>query len=101
MINRLLICFLHPLSIDEEETADYHNKFADGSLISRPLPDFWNNLTNSEKKVFQLICQGYTDNNGISDNLNISRHTVKFHVRNILRKSGTSNRKELLIRIST
>ena len=52
-------------------------------------------LTPSERRVYDLLVQGYSDVR-IAEELLISRHTVKFHVRNILRKAGFANRKELL-----
>lgn len=52
-------------------------------------------LTPSERRVYDLLVQGYSDVR-IAEELLISRNTVKFHVRNILRKAGVANRKELL-----
>ena len=110
MINPLLIWFLRPLSFYEQDKTNSPNKLiestSDGSDLKTDaekmiwgFPSFRNNLTNSEKKVYELICQGHKDSE-IAEKLIISRHTVKFHVRNILRKSGTSNRKELMILVS-
>ena len=55
--------------------------------------DFISQMTPTEKKVFDLL---YNDcqNAQIAKILLISPHTVKFHVRNILRKSGAKNRYE-------
>jgi DNA-binding CsgD family transcriptional regulator len=52
-------------------------------------------LTQMESKVFEFLMVGASDAE-ISEKLIISKHTVKFHVRNILRKTGASNRKILL-----
>jgi DNA-binding CsgD family transcriptional regulator len=52
-------------------------------------------LTRAEREVFALLTQGATDQE-IADRLVISKHTVKFHVRNLLHKAGVANRKELL-----
>ncbi|MCL5040715.1 MAG: helix-turn-helix transcriptional regulator [Firmicutes bacterium] len=71
---------------------DENNLAGDGS--SQP-PPFWFNLTNQEKKVYELLCRGYTYPE-IASRLFVSHHTVKFHTRNILRKAGAANRKELL-----
>jgi len=51
-------------------------------------------LTRSEAQVLDLLLQGLTDAD-ISEELHISRNTVKFHVRNVLRKTGHANRREL------
>lgn len=109
MINPLIIWFNRPLQYYEQDKKDLLNKLDQGTCdgadiktadekINRENPAFWYNLTNSEKKVYELICNGCTDSE-ISEQLIISRHTVKFHVRNILRKSGAANRKELLQRV--
>ncbi len=52
-------------------------------------------LTNSEKKVFELILSGYS-NQQIADELFISINTVKFHIRNVLAKIGVQRKSELL-----
>ncbi|MDY4840223.1 MAG: helix-turn-helix transcriptional regulator [Lachnospiraceae bacterium] len=52
-------------------------------------------LTAREKEVLILILKGNT-NSKIADNLFISESTVKFHVKNILKKTQCANRKELL-----
>ena len=52
-------------------------------------------LSSREIEVLNLIIKG-ASNGEISDELFISENTVKFHVRNILKKTGCSNRTELL-----
>lgn len=52
-------------------------------------------LSLRETEVFNLIREG-ASNGEISAKLFISENTVKFHVRNILKKTGCSNRTELL-----
>ena len=58
------------------------------------------NLTEAESKVFALLALGKSDQE-MADELYISRHTVKFHVRNILHKFDAPNRKVLLSRLNT
>jgi DNA-binding CsgD family transcriptional regulator len=53
------------------------------------------NMSAQEIEVGVLILQGF-DNKKIAENLFISIPTVKFHVRNILRKLGVSNRSALI-----
>lgn len=55
-------------------------------------------LTQSERQVYDLLIKGASDAE-IAAALFITRHTVKFHVRNILHKVGVENRKELLSRL--
>lgn len=57
------------------------------------------NLTEAESKIFMLLARGKSDQE-IAGELYISRHTVKFHVRNILHKFNVPNRKVLLSRLS-
>ena len=52
-------------------------------------------LSLRETEVFNLIREG-ASNGEISAKLFISENTVKFHVRNILKKTGCSNRTELI-----
>lgn len=54
-------------------------------------------LTPAESKIYLLLMQGASDPE-MAEALFISRHTVKFHVRNILRKLEAKNRKELFLR---
>lgn len=52
-------------------------------------------LSSRETEVLQLITEG-ASNGEISAKLFITENTVKLHVRNILKKTGCSNRTELL-----
>ena len=52
-------------------------------------------LSLREVEVLNLIREG-ASNGEISAKLFISENTVKFHVRNILKKTGCSNRTELI-----
>jgi DNA-binding CsgD family transcriptional regulator len=54
-------------------------------------------LTVREREVLQLIAQGLP-NKSIAVELQISEHTVKFHVGSILGKLGASSRAEALAR---
>lgn len=54
-------------------------------------------LTPTESRVYKQLMHGASDTE-IADELYISKHTVKFHVRNILHKLEVKNRKELLSR---
>lgn len=52
-------------------------------------------FTKREAEITLLLMQGYSYPQ-ISEQLFISMHTVKYHVRNILRKTDVSNRHELI-----
>lgn len=52
-------------------------------------------LSQREADIFRMIVGGST-NKEIAERLYISENTVKFHVRNLLRKTDCSKRKELL-----
>jgi two-component system nitrate/nitrite response regulator NarL len=53
-------------------------------------------ISSREMQVIALIAAGYT-NTDIAQHLQISEHTVKHHVTNILDKLGVSNRLELVL----
>ncbi|MGE5673490.1 MAG: helix-turn-helix transcriptional regulator [Mycobacterium leprae] len=55
-------------------------------------------LTAAERAVYALLIKGAHDAE-IAEALVISPHTVKFHVRNILRKIGAANLTDLLSRL--
>jgi len=54
----------------------------------------YHDLSPREKEVLPLILEGHS-NSEISGLIFVSENTVKFHVRNILKKTGCSNRQEL------
>lgn len=63
-------------------------------LINTPIePD---DLTLREHEVLRLLAEGLP-NKQIADRLNISEHTVKFHVSSILSKLGASSRTEAVM----
>ena len=49
-----------------------------------------------EKEVLKLILEERT-NSEIAETLFITENTVKFHVRNIIKKAGCRNRRELIV----
>ena len=53
-------------------------------------------LTSKEIEVLRLICDGL-EYEEIADKLNITERTVKYHVSNILSKTGYANRTRLAI----
>ncbi|MFZ5816155.1 MAG: LuxR C-terminal-related transcriptional regulator, partial [Bacillota bacterium] len=55
-------------------------------------------LTAAEVAIYPLLLSGASDQE-IAARLVVSKHTVKFHVRNILHKAGVANRRELLSRL--
>jgi DNA-binding CsgD family transcriptional regulator len=97
LICPLLLWFTRPLSL-YEQPAQVPDAAPESLRPEPEFPIFWNDLTGSEKRVYELVRQGHTDAE-IAGELFISRHTVKFHVRNILRKCDVSNRKELLMKV--
>ncbi len=52
-------------------------------------------LSSRERDMLQLLLEGKT-NVEIADALSISENTVKFHVHNLLQKTGCKNRNELI-----
>ena len=80
LFNRLYMPVPHPLPSQEERLNAFVQKYE---------------LSLRETEVLNLIRKG-ASNGEISAKLFISENTVKFHVRNILKKTGCSNRTELL-----
>ncbi|TVQ43071.1 MAG: DNA-binding response regulator [Gloeocapsa sp. DLM2.Bin57] len=52
-------------------------------------------LSDRELEILELVASGLT-NQQISENLEISKRTVDNHISNILTKTGTDNRVELV-----
>lgn len=53
------------------------------------------NLSDREKQVLDCLAEGLR-NAQIARQLDISEHTVKFHISKLLRKTGTTNRAQLI-----
>ncbi|MBZ8176707.1 response regulator [Corynebacterium sp. 3HC-13] len=53
-------------------------------------------MTERESEILTLICQGLS-NRRIADHLKIAETTVKTHIKNLLRKTDTSDRVNLVI----
>jgi DNA-binding NarL/FixJ family response regulator len=60
-----------------------------------PVADLLDKLTRREYDVLRLMAEGES-NGSIAKQLFVSVGTVKFHVKNIFRKMGASNRSELV-----
>ena len=64
-------------------------------IVSQPRAKAgWDSLTDSELKVVKLIAQGAT-NRSVAEQLRVSPHTVRAHLRNAFAKLGVSSRVEL------
>ncbi len=62
---------------------------------NEPLKDPYEQLTNRERVVLQLVAEGYTGQE-IADLLTISRRTVEQHRASIMRKLGFQNQREIV-----
>jgi len=71
--------------------AEVSSLFQPASPASRPLAELAEPLTPREREVLQMLASG-RGNKEIADRLNISEHTVKFHVTSILGKLGAESR---------
>jgi len=64
-------------------------------IVSQPrAKKGWDSLTDAELKVVNLIAQGAT-NRSVAEQLRVSPHTVRAHLRNAFAKLGVSSRVEL------
>jgi NarL family two-component system response regulator YdfI len=76
---------LHPSQVSEGVPA--------GSTAPSRLDELAESLTRREREVLQMLAAGLS-NKEIAARLNISEHTVKFHVASILGKLGAGSRTE-------
>jgi DNA-binding NarL/FixJ family response regulator len=72
---------------------------AQGGFAAMKEPDFRALLTPRELEVLSAIAEGLT-NKSIARRLDISLHTVKFHVESLFRKLGVRSRTEAVARAS-
>ena len=77
---------LHPVEVSQAFPAAT-------SPVSQPVADLTEPLTRREREVLQMLASGLA-NKEIAARLNISEHTVKFHVASLLGKLGASGRTE-------
>lgn len=68
--------------------------FAERHEMRTPVQDFA--LTAREREVLGLLGEGFLKDDQIAEKLYISPGTARTHVRNLLRKTGLSNRRELM-----
>jgi DNA-binding CsgD family transcriptional regulator len=91
------------------DTYQHHEALADARRVGRELRQLgvqrrivsqprakagWDSLTDSELNVVNLIAQGAT-NRSVAEQLRVSPHTVRAHLRNAFAKLGVSSRVEL------
>ena len=88
----LCIQILKLKSIEPEPAASQHQENIDDLL-----PDFAerHGLTAREQEILKMVLNG-TDNTHIAQDLQLALGTVKTHVHNVFKKTGTTNRNELL-----
>ncbi|MBI5560619.1 MAG: helix-turn-helix transcriptional regulator [Deltaproteobacteria bacterium] len=72
-------------------------------VIEKREPDFQKaakqfGLTKREGEVVRLVCSGMT-NREISEELFVSEHTVKSHIKNLMKKTGISSRAGIIAQI--
>jgi len=80
------LVILHPQEVNEAFPAAT-------TSLSRPPAELPEPLTRRETEVLQMLASGLA-NKEIAARLNISEHTVKFHVASVLGKLGASGRTE-------
>ncbi|HSS62661.1 MAG TPA: GAF domain-containing protein [Candidatus Limnocylindrales bacterium] len=66
------------------------NRIGQGPRVQRGSPD----MSRTESEIMRMAVEGLT-NREIAARVHLSQNTVKFHMRQILQKTGASNRTEL------
>lgn len=85
----------HPITDPEGQVAAWHLEIYERLRESGSPPSGSVLLSASERRVTELLTSNLS-NKEISAKLNISANTVKFHLRNSFRKTGTANRSALI-----
>lgn len=90
----IIICFFafQALYIENVTTEQKHIMTPEEKMSNYSI---YHDLSTREKEVLPLILKGHS-NSEVSSILFVSENTIKFHVRNILKKTGCSNRQELV-----
>ena len=73
----------------------YSQKIKQEIDLSSENTDFTKDLTNREKQVLRLVCNGFNDDQ-ISASFNKSRRTIDTHISNLYKKLYVKNRVDLL-----
>lgn len=69
------------------------------TMVSPDTGEFgWASLTETQQTVAKLVSQALT-NGQIARRMNLSPHTVNYHLRQIFRKLGISSRVELALMV--
>ncbi len=94
-----LLAWLEQVALDEQRPVDeVTEELLYSALRQRQTADrhlaLWQQLTPREKQVVALACLDYT-NQEIAQQLSISPHTVKTHLRNILGKFQLDSKVDL------
>lgn len=55
--------------------------------------------TETEIKVLRLVCEGL-EYSEIAEKLNYTKDNIKYHIRNILQKTGCANKTQLAIAVT-
>lgn len=78
----ILISTYHGYNIYPGEKKNTKNEFSD--------------INNQEEKILRLFCEGY-ERKEIADIMHLSENSIKFHIKNLLTKTGFSSMSRLAI----
>jgi NarL family two-component system response regulator YdfI len=85
---------LHAIEAASAGLLTFDSSMVPGTTITNPLSE---ELTPRETEVLRLLAEGFA-NREIAFRLDISEHTIKFHIRSILGKLGAATRAEAVTR---
>jgi DNA-binding NarL/FixJ family response regulator len=81
----------HPTRRDPDGPAEVAEVSPNTSVAPVPEHDFLASLTKREREILELVAEGHS-NAAIAGQLWVTEQTVKFHLSNIYRKLGATNR---------
>ena len=68
-----------------------------GTILPAEIPK--DLFTDKEQAIAVLMLQGFT-NSAIAKATGITENTVRWHIKNLYKKTGTANRQELAVKLS-
>jgi DNA-binding CsgD family transcriptional regulator len=86
--------------IYEKDFEEKSVKHIEGGLPDNEIKKYFGYFTKSERTVLAFVCKGYTSHQ-IVDAMNISKNTLKTHLKNLYEKAEVHNKTALILMFET